>query len=324
MSISSLLNQMEPEGRARMDQARLLDLERDLKDETILFICRSSFPFGSLAVTPERLIVLLDQGGADVTLFAEVSSFDMIEGRKKRLGGYSHTMLNTQLRNGGRVSGQILGGGPWAIRCGQTIIAAHERYVIHGRTAVPSPPSIEGRTPSSREGLDTAPIPGRDRSEHHTTEPSWFQKPVYLIAAAAIISVIAVAAFLALRSSPSSTPAAPDQPATCVAQATDAKPLAPSGGGGGSATYAPSCGAITLQPANLPELASNQTYVIWAIANDQIRSQLGTIPKAASATQDVTVQTEASDSMVGITTEVDGTKGPTLPFIWNVILPSSG
>jgi len=133
MSVSALLNEMDPKGRQILDGGRLLELERDLlPNESILFICRSSFPFGTLVVTPQRLIVLLQDGGADVTPFADVASFDLIEGTRKLLGGYSPTFLNTQLRNGVRVSGQGLSGGPWAIRCGRIIIAAHERYVIHG------------------------------------------------------------------------------------------------------------------------------------------------------------------------------------------------
>lgn len=140
MSVSTLLNEMDPKGRQMMDRGRLLELERDLQDEKILYICRSSFPFGTLVVTPQRLIVLLQDGGVDVTPFAEVSGFDLIEGTKKLLGGYSPTYLNTQLRNGVRVSGQRLGGGPWAIRCGKRIIAAHEGYTIHGSPTV-SPPT---------------------------------------------------------------------------------------------------------------------------------------------------------------------------------------
>src|SRR5664279_1128459 len=145
MSVSSLLNEMDPKGRQMMDRGRLLELERDLlPNESILFICRSSFPFGTLVVTPQRLIVLLQDGGADVTPFADVASFDLIEGTRKLLGGYSPTFLNTQLRNGVRVSGQGLSGGPWAIRCGRIIIAAHERYVIHG-----SPDPSASPTPTS-------------------------------------------------------------------------------------------------------------------------------------------------------------------------------
>lgn len=140
MSVSSLLNEMPPKVRTGYDKGRLLGLERDLQSENILIFCRSGFPFGTLVVTTNRLIVLLQDGGVDVTQFSDVSSFDLIEGSKKMLGGYSHTFLNTNLRNGTRVSGQILSGdAPWAMRCGRTIIAAHERYSLHGPATTQSP-----------------------------------------------------------------------------------------------------------------------------------------------------------------------------------------
>lgn len=131
MSVQSLLNEMPAKERARCDEDRLLKLERDIAGEDILICCRSGFPFGTLVVTPGRLIVLLQDGGIDVTSFSDVASFSLIEGSKKVFGGYSHTMLNTQLRNGQEVTGQVLGSeAPWAIKCGRTIIAAHESHAL--------------------------------------------------------------------------------------------------------------------------------------------------------------------------------------------------
>jgi hypothetical protein len=104
------------------------------KERAILTFARCHFPFGTLVVTPRRIVILLQDGGVDVTRYADVASFSVIEGRKKLLGGYSETMFNTQLRNGTRYSGQGIGtDGPWAIRTAQAMLAAHEAYSLRAR-----------------------------------------------------------------------------------------------------------------------------------------------------------------------------------------------
>jgi hypothetical protein len=114
-----------------VDEARELKLANELRDEEILIFARCAFPFGTLVVTPTRIIILLQDGGADVTKYSDVASFSVIEGRKKLLGGYSETIFNTQMRDGTRFTGQSVGAdGPWGNRTAQEIVAAHETYSI--------------------------------------------------------------------------------------------------------------------------------------------------------------------------------------------------
>jgi hypothetical protein len=85
-------------------------------------------------VTPNRIIILLQDGGVDVTQFADIASFSLIEGRKKLFGGYSETIFNTQMRNGTRHTGQsVETDGQWGIRAARTMIAAHETYSLRAR-----------------------------------------------------------------------------------------------------------------------------------------------------------------------------------------------
>jgi hypothetical protein len=129
--LEELLQEMPPKER-RLCESDILQMGTQLKDEELLICARSGFPFGTLAVTLTRLIVFLQDGGVEVTPYSDVASFSLIEGKKKILGGYSHTFLNTRMRNGGNFSGQILGvDGPWAIRTGKAILAAHQDFTLN-------------------------------------------------------------------------------------------------------------------------------------------------------------------------------------------------
>jgi hypothetical protein len=132
--VSAILQNMPPKERASVDENRLRVLERELHDEDVVIVARCHFPFGTLVVTSKRLIILLQDGGVDVTRFSDVASFSLIEGTKKLLGGYTETVFNTQLRNGTRYTGQGIGtDGAWGIRAGRAILAAHEAYAAGPR-----------------------------------------------------------------------------------------------------------------------------------------------------------------------------------------------
>jgi hypothetical protein len=132
--VTALLNDM-PEKTRRLCEGPS-EVAEDL-NEDVLAMTRSSFPFGTLYVTPTRLIIELDDGGVDIVRYEDVRSFSLIEGKKKLIGGYSETLLATSLNNGqgtvgqGQGQGQGLQGGEWAVRTGRTILAAHKKYVLN-------------------------------------------------------------------------------------------------------------------------------------------------------------------------------------------------
>jgi len=126
--VTALLNDM-PE-KTRRSCEHHLEVAEDL-EEDVLALTRSSFPFGTLFVTPTRLIVDLQDGGVDIVRYEDVRSFSLIEGKKKLIGGYSETMLGTLFKDGQNKVGQGLDGGEWAVRTGRTILAAHKKYALN-------------------------------------------------------------------------------------------------------------------------------------------------------------------------------------------------
>jgi hypothetical protein len=128
-AVTALLQQM-PQTERRRCTDDVTRMEAQLQNEEVVGATRCGFPFGTMIVTPTRLIIVLQDGGIDVTNYSDVASFSLIEGKRKLLGGYSHTFLNTQMRNGQRFTGQTLDGGPWAIHTGRTILSAHENYSL--------------------------------------------------------------------------------------------------------------------------------------------------------------------------------------------------
>jgi hypothetical protein len=126
--VTALLNDM-PEKTRRLCE-RHSEVAEDL-NEDVLALTRSSFPFGTLFVTPTRLIVELQDGGVDIVRYEDVRSFSLIEGKKKLIGGYSETMLGTSLKDGQSNVGQGLDGGEWAVQTGRTILAAHKKYALN-------------------------------------------------------------------------------------------------------------------------------------------------------------------------------------------------
>ena len=112
--------------------------------------------------------------------------------------------------------------------------------------------------------------------------------------------------------------AAPEQ---CVAQATDKQQLSPELGSG-SAIYAPSCAAVTLDVTGLPDLPTDKTYQLWAIAGDTPPRSLGVLNEASTGqSQLVTKTTNADETVLAITAEpAGGSTAPTLPIIWKTTL----
>jgi hypothetical protein len=130
-SIQDIFSRMPEKERTMLNSDRS-SVEQLGRSEDLLAATRSGFPFGTLVVTPTRLVVYLQDGGVEVTKYADVSSFDLIEGTKKLLGKYSDTMLNTRFRNGTHRTGQVLGreGGDWPNYVGRVIIAAHQQHTL--------------------------------------------------------------------------------------------------------------------------------------------------------------------------------------------------
>jgi|tagenome__1003787_1003787.scaffolds.fasta_scaffold20801504_2 hypothetical protein len=138
--ISDLLDEMPPKVR-HLCEADVLKLAQQLPGEEFIMFTRCGFPFGTMVVTPTRLIVDLQDGGVEVTEFADVWSFELLEGGKKALGGYSETFLISTMKNGTRFSKRTLDGGLWGIQTGRAILEAHEQYALstHAGGSGPAP-----------------------------------------------------------------------------------------------------------------------------------------------------------------------------------------
>jgi hypothetical protein len=126
--VAALLNEMPEKARRRCESD--LEVAEDL-GEDVLALTRSAFPFGTLFVTPTRLIVALQDGGVDIVRYEDVRSFSVIEGKKKLIGGYSETTLSTSFKDGQSTVGQGLDNGEWAVRTARTILAAHKKYALN-------------------------------------------------------------------------------------------------------------------------------------------------------------------------------------------------
>jgi hypothetical protein len=119
-----------PENIRRTCEAHVLELATQIGEDEILMFARSAFPFGTLVVTSDRLIVKLQDGGVKVTPYSDVASFSAFGAKRKLIGGYSETLLNTYFHSGAEHVGQQLGDGWWGIEAGNSILAAHEAFVL--------------------------------------------------------------------------------------------------------------------------------------------------------------------------------------------------
>lgn len=134
--VDALLQEMPQKERTRIERStgfdRLRQLEQDLPEgEEIQIIAFHAFPFGTAVITSQRFIIVIDDGGTKITPYSDVTSFSLIEGKKKLLGGHTSTMLVTRFRNRNEShTGHIGNDGPWGIRAGKALLAAQERYSI--------------------------------------------------------------------------------------------------------------------------------------------------------------------------------------------------
>ena len=148
----------------------------------------------------------------------------------------------------------------------------------------------------------------------------WYRRPQALIAAAVAALVIGGGTVVAVNQLGGTGQQVAQTPEECVAQATDKQQLIPDTGSG-TATYAASCNAVTLDVTGLPDLPSDQTYQLWALAGQTPRS-LGLLDQASQGEpQLVTKTTNPGESVVAITAEpATGSPAPTGDIIWKKTL----
>lgn len=128
--VEQILREMPAQERSTIAEDRVLELERELGDEEILIFARCHSPIGTLVITPTRIINLLQDGGVDVTSFADVASLTVIQGRKKLFGGHAGTTFSTELRDGTKHKGQIGTDGTWGARTGEEMGAAYRTFAM--------------------------------------------------------------------------------------------------------------------------------------------------------------------------------------------------
>jgi anti-sigma-K factor RskA len=148
----------------------------------------------------------------------------------------------------------------------------------------------------------------------------WYRRPAALVAAAIAAVVIGGGAVVAINQVNDQDQQVAS-PAECVAQAADKQELSPDLGAG-SAIYAPSCAAVTVDVTGLPDLPTDRTYQLWAIAGEAPPRSLGVLSKAATGEPELlTTTTNAGENVLAITTEpAGGSTAPTLPIIWKTTL----
>ena len=166
----------------------------------------------------------------------------------------------------------------------------------------------------------TPPAGPRHAADNVVPLRRWYRRPAALVAAAIAAVVIGGGAVVAINqvNDQNQQVATPEQ---CVAQAADKQSVSPELGSG-SAIYAPSCGAVTLDVTGLPELPSDKTYQLWAIADQQPPRSLGVLDEVSTGQpQLVTKATNTGETVLAITAEpAGGSAQPTLPIIWKTTL----
>ncbi|MET0864690.1 MAG: anti-sigma factor, partial [Nakamurella sp.] len=146
----------------------------------------------------------------------------------------------------------------------------------------------------------------------------WYRRASSLIAAAVAAVVIGGGAIVVVNNVQDQGQQTAQTPEQCVAQAADKKVLTPQAGQG-AVTFAPSCNAATLDVSGLPDLPDDQTYQLWALADETVPPRsLGLLADASAGnTQLITAQTQPGENVVAITAEpAGGSAGPTLPILW--------
>jgi hypothetical protein len=132
--VHKLLQQMPSKERSSIETGRAEALEIDLgTDEPIVAMARSSFRFGTMVVTPRRLVVLLQDGGSQVINYSDIARLEVVEGAKKLLGLGSRgdTTLIVHYRSGTERDAILVGrDGDWGLQVSREIVQRHELYVI--------------------------------------------------------------------------------------------------------------------------------------------------------------------------------------------------
>jgi anti-sigma-K factor RskA len=195
------------------------------------------------------------------------------------------------------------------------------RRAIMARIAVtpqlpPLPPAVV--EPPVAPSPPAPPAGPRHAADNVIPLRRWYRRPASLVAAAVAAVVIGGGAVVGINlANQEQQVASPEQ---CVAQAADRQSVAPELGAG-TAIYAPSCSAVTVDVTGLPDLPNDQTYQLWAIAGETPRS-LGVLPKASDGQPELlTTTTNAGENVLAITTEpAGGSATPTLPIIWKTTL----
>jgi len=146
----------------------------------------------------------------------------------------------------------------------------------------------------------------------------WYRRASPLIAAAVAAVVIGGGAIVVVNNAQDQGQQTAQTLEQCVATASDKKVLSPDNGQG-AVTFAPSCGAATLDVSGLPELPGDRTYQLWALAGETVAPRsLGLLPDASAGNpQLITAPTQPGENTVAITAEpAGGSSGPTLPILW--------
>ena len=167
----------------------------------------------------------------------------------------------------------------------------------------------------------TPPAGPRHAADNVVPLRRWYRRPAALVAAAIAAVVIGGGAVVAINQVNEQNQQVAQTPEQCVAQAADKQELSPELGSG-SAIYAPSCDAVTLDVTGLPQLPSDKTYQLWAIADQKAPRSLGVLNEVSTGQpQLVTKQTNTGETVLAITAEpAGGSAEPTLPIIWKTTL----
>ncbi len=223
--------------------------------------------------------------------------------------------------------------------CSAELVGFLETAALLGAAVAATPPASLRRSILERIAVtpQLPPLPGPARHAAPETPPQgppsdgpssadnvlqlrrpWFRRASPLIAAAVAAVVIGGGAIVVVNNAQDQGQQTAQTPEQCVAAASDKKVLSPDAGQG-EVTFAPSCGAATLDVSGLPDLPDNRTYQLWALAGETVAPRsLGLLPDASAGNpQLITAQTQPGENTVAITAEpAGGSSGPTLPILW--------
>lgn len=204
--------------------------------------------------------------------------------------------------------------------------ASLRRSVMAAIAVTPQLPPVTARhaiteplPPPVRESDDP---PDTHRSNVIPLRP-WYRRPVSFIAAAVAALVIGGGVIYAVNQTGGAGQEVAQTAEQCVAQAADKQQLTPAKGAeAGTATYAASCNAVTVDVTGLADVPADKTYQLWAIANGQARSVTLLADAAEGKQQVYTAQTNPGESAMAISLEpAGGSTAPTTEPLWVAPLP---